>query len=57
LKNFTNLVENLQVCCETRLVFCLFSHMANAVAKDWHWYTGLEDYNLVSIFERHYRNL
>lgn len=34
LKNVTNLVENLQVCCETKLVFCLFSHMANAVARD-----------------------
>lgn len=34
LKNVTNLVENLQVCCGTKWVFCLFSHMANAVARD-----------------------
>lgn len=48
--NFTNLVEKLQVCSENKLV-CLFSHMANAVAKDWHWYTELEEYNLVSILK------
>lgn len=48
---YTNLVEKLQVCCESKLVFYLFSHMAKAVAQDWHWYTKLEDYDLVSILK------